>query len=234
LLQIQNIDSFYEELQVLYDVALDVNERTIVALIGSNGVGKSTLLKCITGLLKVKRGTILFQGERIDNLSPYQISDLGISMVPEGRRLFPEMTVQENLEMGAYPKRARKRFKQSIERVFDLFPVLRDRKKQMAGTLSGGEQQMLATGRALMSVPKLMVLDEPSLGLMPLLVEHIFQAVTKISEEGVTILIVEQNVSEVLKVADYYYVMEKGTITHSGLCKDFTKEEELRKAYLGL
>jgi branched-chain amino acid transport system ATP-binding protein len=234
MLSVKGINSFYGDLQVLRGVTLDVEKNTITAIVGSNGAGKTTLLNSIVGLVKVRSGSTFFQGERIDHLRPYQIAGMGICMVPEGRRLFTEMTVFENLELGAYLKSARKVVNKSMTRIFDLFPRLRDRIGQKAATLSGGEQQMLAIGRALMAKPSLLILDEPSLGLMPLLTESIFQVIGGIKTQGVTVLIVEQNVGETLAIADRYYIMETGRITHTGLCKDFTKHEELRKAYLGL
>ncbi len=233
MLSIKEIDCFYGDLHVLWGVCLEIEEKTITAIIGSNGAGKTTLLNSIVGLKRVKSGAIFWGGERIDHLRPYEIAAMGISMVPEGRRLFPEMTVQENLELGAYAKSARSRMGQNKTWIFDLFPRLRDRLDQRAGSLSGGEQQMLAIGRALMAVPKLLILDEPSLGLMPLLTEAIFGVMGEINARGVTVLIVEQNVAETLSRADRYYILEIGRITHSGECKDFTKHAELRKAYLG-
>lgn len=233
MLSVREIDCFYVDLQILWAVSLEVEEKTITAIIGSNGAGKTTLLNSIVGLVKVRSGAVFFQGERIDHLRPYQIAAMGISMAPEGRRLFPEMTVLENLELGAYAKSRRKYVEQNMAWIFELFPRLRDRIDQKAGVLSGGEQQMLAIGRALMAMPKLLILDEPSLGLMPLLTESIFQVIGGIKTQGVTVLIVEQNVGETLAIADRYYIMETGRITHAGLCKDFTKHEHLRKAYLG-
>jgi branched-chain amino acid transport system ATP-binding protein len=233
MLSMKGIDCFYGDLQVLWGVSLEVEEKSITAIIGSNGAGKTTLLKSIVGLTKAKSGVVFFQGERIDHLRPYQIAAMGISMVPEGRRLFPEMTVLENLELGAYAKFARDHVKKNITWIFDLFPRLRDRIDQRAESLSGGEQQMLAIGRALMAMPKLLILDEPSLGLMPILTEVIFEVITEIKVQGVTVLLVEQNVAETLSKADRYYILETGRITHDGLCKDFIKHEQLRKAYLG-
>jgi branched-chain amino acid transport system ATP-binding protein len=233
MLSIKGIDCFYGDLQVLWGVSLEVEEKTISAVIGSNGAGKTTLLKSIVGLTKAKSGVIMFQGERIDYLRPYQIAAMGISMVPEGRRLFSEMTVLENLELGAYAKFARNHVNANITWIFDLFPRLRDRIDQKAVSLSGGEQQMLAIGRALMAMPKLLILDEPSLGLMPILTEVIFEVITEIKVQGVTVLLVEQNVAETLSRADRYYILETGRIIHDGLCKDFIKHEQLRKAYLG-
>jgi branched-chain amino acid transport system ATP-binding protein len=233
MLSIKQIDCFYGDLQILWDVSLEIEEKTITAIIGSNGAGKTTLLNSIVGLKRVKSGAISWGGERIDHLRSYQIAAMGISMVPEGRRLFPDMTVLENLELGAYAKSARSRISQNKAWIFDLFPRIRDRLSQRAGSLSGGEQQMLAIGRALMAEPKLLILDEPSLGLMPILTEAIFEVMGEIRARGVTVLIVEQNVAETLTRADRYYILEVGRITHSGSCEDFTKHAELRKAYLG-
>ena len=233
MLSIKQIDCFYGDLQILWDVSLEIEEKTITAIIGSNGAGKTTLLNSIVGLKRVKSGAISWGGERIDHLRPYQIAAMGISMVPEGRRLFTDMTVLENLELGAYAKAVRSHMRQNKTWIFDLFPRIKDRLGQRAGSLSGGEQQMLAIGRALMAEPKLLILDEPSLGLMPLLTEAIFEVMGEIRARGVTVLIVEQNVAETLAKADKYYILEVGRITHSGSCEDFTKHAELRKAYLG-
>lgn len=234
MLSLRGIDSFYGDLQVLRGVSLEAEKGKITAIIGSNGAGKTTLLNSIVGLVKVISGSIYFQDQRIDNLPPYKIAAMGISMVPEGRRLFPEMTVLENLQLGAYAKSARKHLDQNLAWIFELFPTLHSRVGQQSGTLSGGEQQMLAIARALMAVPKILILDEPSLGLMPLLIENIFQVIGEIKAQGVTVLIVEQNVGETLATADQYHILETGRIIHAGLCKDFTKHEQLRKAYLGL
>ena len=233
MLSVKEIDSFYGDLQVLRGVSLEAEEWKITSIIGSNGAGKTTLLNSIVGLVKVRSGGIFFRDQRIDHLRPYRIASMGISVVPEGRRLFTEMTVQDNLALGAYDKSARKQVEQNLAWIFDLFPTLRARLQQLSGTLSGGEQQMLAIGRALMSVPKVLILDEPSLGLMPLLIASIFEVIQEIKKRGVTVLIVEQNVGEALANGDNYYILETGRITHSGLCRDFKKHDELRKAYLG-
>ena len=233
MLSVKEIDSFYGDLQVLRGVSLEAEEGKITSIIGSNGAGKTTLLNSIVGLVKVRSGGIVFRDQRIDHLRPYRIASMGISVVPEGRRLFTEMTVQDNLALGAYDKSARKQVEQNLAWIFDLFPTLRARLQQLSGTLSGGEQQMLAIGRALMSVPKVLILDEPSLGLMPLLIASIFEVIQEIKKRGVTVLIVEQNVGEALANGDNYYILETGRITHSGLCRDFKKHDELRKAYLG-
>ncbi len=229
----KEIDSFYGDLQVLRNVSLEVEEGKITSIIGSNGAGKTTLLNSIVGLVKVKSGGVFFKEQRIDHLRPHQIAAMGISVVPEGRRLFTGMSVQDNLQLGAYGKSARQRVQQNLPWIFNMFPTLRARLQQPSGTLSGGEQQMLAIGRALMSEPRILILDEPSLGLMPLLIARIFEVIQEIRKKGVTVLIVEQNVGETLANADRYYILETGRITNSGLCMDFEKHEELRKAYLG-
>jgi branched-chain amino acid transport system ATP-binding protein len=234
LLKVDNIDVSYGELQVLWDVSFEVGEKELVAIVGSNGAGKTTLMKTISGLLRPTKGSITFLDNRIDKFPPHKIVDLGISLVPEGRQLFPEMTVQENLELGAYQKRAREKLKDSLEWVYQLFPILKERKSQLAGTLSGGEQQMLAIGRALMSRPKLLMLDEPSLGLMPIFVKTTFKAIEKLKEEAVTILLVEQNVRQALELADRGYVLETGRIVLSNTGKKLLSDEGVKKAYLGL
>ncbi|RJR30606.1 MAG: ABC transporter ATP-binding protein [Desulfobacteraceae bacterium] len=233
MLLVKEIDSFYGDLQVLRNVSLEVEEGKITSIIGSNGAGKTTLLNSIVGLVKVKSGGVFFKEQRIDHLRPHQIAAMGISVVPEGRRLFTGMSVQDNLQLGAYGKSARQRVQQNLPWIFNMFPTLRARLQQPSGTLSGGEQQMLAIGRALMSEPRILILDEPSLGLMPLLIARIFEVIQEIRKKGVTVLIVEQNVGETLANADRYYILETGRITNSGLCMDFEKHEELRKAYLG-
>lgn len=234
LLEVKNIDVAYGELQVLWDVSFEVREKELVAIVGSNGAGKTTLMKTISGLLHPIKGSITFLENRIEKFPPHKIVRLGISLVPEGRQLFPEMTVQENLELGAYQKQAREKLKDSLEWVYQLFPILKERKAQLAGTLSGGEQQMLAIGRALMSRPKLLMLDEPSLGLMPIFVKTTFKAIEKLKDEGVTILLVEQNVRQALELADRGYVLETGRIVLSDKGKNLLKDERVKKAYLGL
>jgi branched-chain amino acid transport system ATP-binding protein len=234
LLEVNNVDASYRELQVLWDVSFKVDEKELVAIVGSNGSGKTTLMRIISGVMHPTKGSIIFLGNRIDKLQPHKIVKMGISLVPEGRQLFPEMTVQENLELGAYEKRAREKLKDSLEWVHQLFPILKERKNQLAGTLSGGEQQMLAIGRALMSRPKLLMLDEPSLGLMPIFVKTTFKAIEKLKEEGVTTLLVEQNVRQSLELADRGYVLETGRIVLSNTGKKLLSDERVKKAYLGL
>ena len=234
MLEVNNIDVFYGEVQALRGVSVKVNDGELVTVVGSNGAGKTTLLKTISGLLRPAAGNIKFLGERVDGMVPYRVVERGISQIPEGRRLFPDMTVLENLEMGAYTKKAREKLKDSLEWVHQLFPILKERKEQLAGTLSGGEQQMLAIGRALMSRPKLMMLDEPSLGLMPTLVTATFKVLEELKEGGVTILLVEQNVRHALKLADRGYVLETGRITLSDKGRNLLRDERVKKAYLGL
>jgi len=233
LLRVNNIDVFYESLQVLWDVSLEVGSGEIVAIAGANGAGKTTLLKTISGLLHPTKGSIEFEGRDITRLNAYQIVDEGISQVPEGRGLFPDMTVLQNLFIGSYSRKARAERKENLARVYDLFPVLEIREKQLAKTLSGGEQQMVAIGRGLMSNPKMMIIDEMSLGLSPLIVGDLFRVLQEIRERGVTILLVEQNVWQTLHEADRAYVIETGRIVLSGNALELTEEEEIRNAYFG-
>jgi branched-chain amino acid transport system ATP-binding protein len=220
--------------QALWDVCLEVNESEIVALIGSNGAGKTELLNAISGVHPPVSGTIEFLGRRIDGLQPHKIVELGISHVPEGGKVFPEMTVYENLEMGAYPIHAWKQKEQTLEQVYDVFPILKERASQLARTLSGGERQMLAIGRGLMSKPKLCLLDEPSYGLAPLLVSEIFQIIKELREQGITILVIEQNVRHSLETADRAYVLENGRICLEGASDELLQSDFVKKAYLGL
>lgn len=234
MLKVDNINVFYGELQALREVSFNVEQGEIVAIIGSNGAGKSTILKAVSGLLKPKTGSINFLGNEISKLDTNKIVDLGICQVPEGRQLFALLTVLENLKLGAYGKMAKGKYKDSLEWVYQIFPRLKEREKQKAGTLSGGEQQMLAIGRALMSRPKLLMLDEPSLGLAPNLVLSVFQVCERLHCEECTILLVEQNTQHALKLADRGYVLETGRVTLEGEGKDLLKNDYLRKAYLGL
>jgi len=235
VLTLGQIDIYYGNIQALWKVSLAVEGGEIITIVGSNGAGKSTILRGITGLIKPRRGSITFDSRRIDALSPDEIVRRGVSMVPEGRELFPRMTVLENLELGAaYIDRAYGQTTASLEWVLALFPVLRERSKQQAGTLSGGEQQMLAIGRALMSRPKLLMLDEPSLGLAPLLVADVFRTVQQINQEGVTILLVEQNVRQSLSLAHRAYVLENGRIVMEGKGKELIADKHVKEAYLGL
>jgi branched-chain amino acid transport system ATP-binding protein len=235
VLKLDRIDVYYGNIQALWQVSLRVEAGEVVTIVGSNGAGKSTILRGITGLIKPRNGAIDFEGRRIDALSPDQIVRLGMSMVPEGRELFPRMTVRENLELGAaYINRAYVRAAESLEWVLTLFPLLRERSRQLAGTLSGGEQQMLAIGRALMSRPKLLMLDEPSLGLAPLLVAGVFRTVRQINQEGVTLLLVEQNVRQSLTLAHRAYVLENGRMVMEGKGRDLIADKHVKEAYLGL
>jgi len=235
VLTLGQIDVYYGNIQALWKVSLGVEEGEIITIVGSNGAGKSTILRSITGLIKPRRGSITFDSRRIDALSPDEIVRRGVSMVPEGRELFPRMTVLENLELGAaYIDRAYGQTAGSRQWVLALFPVLQERSKQQAGTLSGGEQQMLAIGRALMSRPKLLMLDEPSLGLAPLLVAGVFRTVQQINQEGVTVLLVEQNVRQSLTLAHRAYVLENGRMVMEGEGKDLIADKHVKEAYLGL
>jgi branched-chain amino acid transport system ATP-binding protein len=233
-LSVQRIEVRYGDALALSDVSLEVEEGEIVSLVGANGAGKSTALKAISGLLKPRSGQVLFCGNRLNDLPAHSIVDLGIVQIPEGRQLFPYMTALENLELGAYTPEARKRSHRSLSQVFELFPLLKERKSQLAGTLSGGEQQMLAIGRGLMANPRLLMLDEPSLGLAPMMVKSIFAAIEAINRQGTTILLVEQDVQKSLALARRGYVMENGRITLQGEAKDLLANDHLRKAYLGI
>jgi len=234
MLDIERLSVFHEDLQAVWDVGFSVGEGSITALIGSNGAGKTTILSAVSGILTNVKGTIRFQGKGITSLPPHRRVDLGISLVPEGRRIFPYLTVQENLEIGAYSRQARKNLSRSLGQILQLFPRLAERKKQVAASLSGGEQQMLAIGRGLMSLPRLLMLDEPSLGLAPLMVNLVFETIGKINNEGVTVLIVEQNVHRTLQIAREAYVLETGRITLHGSTKDLLENPHIKKAYLGL
>ena len=233
MLQIENITVYYGNIQAIKGVTLDIQEGEIVTLIGANGAGKSTLLKTVSGLLKPKEGEIIYEGKPIGGKAAQAIVKQGISHVPEGRRIFANMTVEENLQLGAYLRRDRAGIKKDMEQVYELFPRLLERVKQQAGTLSGGEQQMLAMGRALMAKPKLLLLDEPSMGLAPLLVKTIFRIIEEIKATGTTILLVEQNAHLALSIADRAYVMETGRIVLSGKANELTESEEVKMAYLG-
>jgi len=235
LLEIKNIETFYTLIYALRGVSLTVDEGTITAILGNNGAGKSTILKTVMGLLddQPDKGTIEFMGKRIDGKDPEVIVRMGLSYVPEGREVFEELSVRENLLMGAYIRRDRAAIKRDFDQIYRYFPVLKDRENQWAGTLSGGEQQMLAIGRALMNRPKLLLLDEPSLGLSPILVKEIFGIIKTINKEGVTILLVEQNARAALKISDRAYVLEAGRIRIKGSADDLLENEEVKRAYLG-
>ncbi|WP_409272631.1 ABC transporter ATP-binding protein [Neobacillus sp. SCS-31] len=233
MLKVDGINVYYGNIHALKDVSLEINEGEIVTLIGANGAGKSTLLKTISGLLKPKRGQINFKGENIAGKAAQTIVKHGISHVPEGRRVFANLTVEENLELGAYLRKDKAGIKADFEKVYDLFPRLLERKKQQAGTLSGGEQQMLAMGRALMARPRLLLLDEPSMGLAPLLVKTIFRIISEINETGTTILLVEQNAHMALSIANRAYVIETGRVVLSGTAAELNESEQVKMAYLG-
>jgi branched-chain amino acid transport system ATP-binding protein len=234
VLDIKNIDVFYGDVQVIWNVSFNVNKGEIVALIGANGAGKSTILKTISGIIRPKKGEILFENKPIYKVDPFKLIALGIAHVPEARRLFVEMTVEENLDMGSLKGEARANREKTKEMVFELLPRMRERRRQLAGTLSGGEQQMLAVARGLMSKPKLQMFDEPSLGLAPLLVKEVFNTIKRINSEGTTVLIVEQNVKQTLLVANRGYVLETGRITNQGTGEFLLRDEHVKTAYLGV
>ena len=231
ILTVDNINVYYGSIHAIKGISFEVNAGEIVTLIGANGAGKSTTLNTISGLLRSRTGSIQFMGEDLGKLPPHKTLSKGLALVPEGRRIFLQMTVQENLDMGAYIRK--NNIKPELDMVYDYFPRLKERSKQVAGTLSGGEQQMLAVGRALMSRPKLMMLDEPSLGLAPLVVQDIFSIIKEINNQGVTVLLIEQNANMALKTADLAYVLETGNITMSGTGAELLANEKVKEAYLG-
>jgi len=233
MLEVQGVNAGYKDLQALWDVSLRVNEGELVALVGPNGAGKTTTLKVISGLIKPTAGEVLLDGLSLTKEPPHRIVDWGISQVLEGGRVFTELTVLENLELGSFGAKARKAKDENLERVFDLFPRLQERQRQRAGTLSGGERQMLAIGRAMMSAPRLLMLDEPSFGLAPILVEQIFNMITEINRQGVTVLLVEQNVRAALELTQRAYVIENGRVVGEGSGDSLLSFESIRAAYLG-
>ncbi len=234
MLEVSNIDTFYGKIQALWGVSLNVGEAEVVALVGGNGAGKTTLLNTISGLLRPASGSVEFLDKRIDGLKSHAIVELGMCHIPEGRKLFPDMSVRENLEMGAYTKRVWKDKQEILDKVYQLFPILKARKGQLARTLSGGEQQMVAMGRGLMSRPRLCIIDEPSSGLAPLMVDEIFGIIQGLRDQGIAIFLIEQNVQQTLEIADRAYVLENGRVTLEGESKKLLEEELIRKAYLGL
>jgi branched-chain amino acid transport system ATP-binding protein len=234
VLEIRNIDVYYGDVQVIWDISFEVKQGEVVALIGANGAGKSTTLKTVSGLLQPRTGEILFNGTSLHKVEAYHRIDLGMAFCPEARRLFVEMTIEENLDMGSLRGDAKQKREQTKEMVFGLFPRLKERRRQLAGTLSGGEQQMVAIGRGLMSLPKLLMFDEPSLGLAPILVREIFDVIRKIQKEGTTVLIVEQNVKQTLAIADRAYVLETGKVVMQGTGKALLNDPHVQSAYLGL
>lgn len=234
MLRVDAIDVYYGDLQALKKVSLSAGEKQIVSMVGSNGAGKTTSLMAISGFNRITSGSITFEEMRIDRLEPYKIVELGIIQIPEGRMLFSEMTVIENLEMGCYSQKARKNYRNSLKEVMELFPILSERKNQLAGTLSGGEQQMLSIGRGIMGQPKLLMLDEPSLGLAPLIVEAIFEVIKAINERGPSILLVEQNVFYALSISSMAFVIENGEIIMGGKGEEVLMDGRIREAYFGL
>jgi branched-chain amino acid transport system ATP-binding protein len=234
MLEVSNLDTFYGKTQAIWGVSLRIDEKEIVSLVGANAAGKSTLLNTICGILRPASGSVDFLGRRINGLSPHAIVELGISYVPEGGKPFTEMTVRENLEMGAYPCQTWKGREERLEQVYQLFPFLKGRERQLARTLSGGERQMLAMGRSLMATPRLCMFDEPSYGLAPLLVKELFQCVITLNEQGITILLVEQNIRHDLEIADRAYLLENGRIVLEGARELFLNNDHVKKAYLGL
>jgi len=234
MLRVENVDAGYGDIQVLWDVSFHVDAREFIVLVGANGAGKSTIMKTLSSLIKPTGGSITFEGQRLDHVPPYRITDIGIAHVPEGRQLFPEMTVKENLELGSLCARAKPHRKETLEWVLELFPRLRERQKQLAGTMSGGEQQMCAIARGLMSRPKMVLFDEPSLGLSPLLTQEIFRLARQIHGEGLTLLMVEQNVKQTLAICDRAYVLENGRIVMEGKGKHLLEDEKVKTAFLGI
>ncbi|GAA2636957.1 ABC transporter ATP-binding protein [Paractinoplanes durhamensis] len=234
MLEVRDIDVFYGDAQALYGVGFTVAEGELVTLVGANGAGKTTILRAVAGIRPVARGDLLFEGEPLRRVPAHRRPGLGIALVPEGRELWPQLTVRENLELGAYDRAARARAAESFAHVYDLFPKLKDRAGQLAGSMSGGEQQMVAIGRALMSRPRLLMMDEPSLGLAPLVVGQMFAAVRRLHADGLTILLVEQNLARALKVADRGYVIETGTVSLTGTSEQLLADPAVRAAYLGV
>ena len=234
MLKVENISSGYGLIQILWDISFKIGEKEIVSIIGPNGAGKTTLVKTIMGLLPAKKGTIRFKGENIEKLPPYKIVKKGVILIPEGREIFPRMTVEENVLLGAYTINDKETVKESKEKVYQIFPVLRKKEKVLAKTLSGGEQQMLVIGRSLMSNPKLLILDEPSLGLAPIIIAKVLDTLRKINEEGVAVLLVEQNIRDSLNIADRGYVLEEGKIILEGKGRELLTNDHIREVYLGI
>ena len=233
LLEIKDLEVNYGVIKAIKGVSFDVNEGEIIALIGANGAGKTTILHTITGLIQAKKGSIVFDGKELTKTPPHKIVSMGMAHVPEGRRIFQQLSVLENLKLGAYTRKDKSEIASTLKMVYERFPRLEERKNQVAGTLSGGEQQMLAMGRALMSKPRIILMDEPSMGLSPIFVNEIFDIIRAVSESGTTVLLVEQNAKKALSISDRAYVLETGTITMSGKAKDLLEDEAVKKAYLG-
>jgi branched-chain amino acid transport system ATP-binding protein len=234
VLEVKDIDVFYGDAQALYGLSLEVREGEVVTLVGANGAGKTTTLRAISGLRPVARGDIVFEGRSLVGVPAHRRAELGIALVPEGRELWPQLTVRENLELGAYSKAARRYLSESLARVYELFSVIQERSRQVAGSMSGGEQQMVAIARALMTRPRLLMFDEPSLGLAPVVVNEVFEAIRRLYAEGLTILLVEQNLKKALEMADRGYVVETGSISMEGAAADLLADPAIRSAYLGI
>lgn len=234
MFEVKDIDVFYGDAQALYGLSLQVREGEVVTLVGANGAGKTTTLRAISGLRPVARGDIVFEGRSLLGVPAHRRAELGIALVPEGRELWPQLTVRENLELGAYGKAARRHLSESLERVYELFPVVEERSRQVAGSMSGGEQQMVAIARALMTRPRLLMFDEPSLGLAPVVVSQVFDTIRRLHAEGLTILLVEQNLKKALEMADRGYVVETGSISIEGMAADLLADPTIRSAYLGV
>ena len=234
MFEVKEIDVFYGDAQALYGLSLQVREGEVVTLVGANGAGKTTTLRAISGLLPVARGDIAFEGRSLLGVPAHRRAELGIALVPEGRELWPQLTVRENLELGAYGKAARRHLPESLERVYELFPVVKERSRQVAGSMSGGEQQMVAIARALMTRPRLLMFDEPSLGLAPVVVSQVFDTIRRLHAEGLTTLLVEQNLKKALELADRGYVVETGSISMEGAAADLLADPTIRSAYLGV
>jgi len=234
MLKVEGISAHYGDIQVLWGTSLSISLKEMVTMVGSNGAGKTTTINAITGILHPTSGTIQFLGQPIHQLPPHKIIERGMSLIPEGRKLFPDMTVLENLELGAYFPNARRKIPETLRYVFGLFPRLEERKGQLAGTLSGGEQQMLTVGRGLMSIPQLLLIDEPSMGLAPILVVELFRTIRKINQEGATVFLVEQNAKLAMEISDRTYVLENGRIVREGRSVELLRDDDIRKAYLGL
>lgn len=233
MLTIKDLEVYYGVIQAIKGVSFEVNQGEVIALIGANGAGKTTILHTITGLISPKEGSVLFEGKELTKMPAHKIVSLGMAHVPEGRRVFADLSVYENLRMGAYTRKDKSEIEQTLEKVYERFPRLKERRNQMAGTLSGGEQQMLAMGRALMSKPKIILMDEPSMGLSPIMVNEIFSIIQEVSDSGTTVLLVEQNAKKALAIADRGYVLETGNIVLEGKASDLLNNDSIKKAYLG-
>ena len=233
MLEVKDLEVYYGMIQAIKGVSFHVDQGEVIALIGANGAGKTTILHTVTGLLSPKKGSVVFEGQEVTKIPAHKIVSLGMAHVPEGRRVFAELSVYENLKMGAYTRKDKSEIEENLQKIYERFPRLKERKNQMAGTLSGGEQQMLAMGRALMSQPKIILMDEPSMGLSPILVNEIFDIIQEVSNSGTTVLLVEQNAKKALSIADRAYVLETGRIALEGRAEDLLRDDSIKKAYLG-